>query len=97
MIPSIGRIVHYQSHGSADGTYASACRAAVITSLCENPGSIDPETGTVCVSLAVLNPEGMFFKEHLPQDETNKFGGSWHWPERVINGIGEEEENVCVH
>lgn len=29
--PSVGRTVHYVSHGSPDGTYPSVCRAATIT------------------------------------------------------------------
>jgi hypothetical protein len=86
MIPCIGRIVHYQSHGSADGTYASECRAAVITALCDLEEGLRQEFGEHCLSLAVLNPEGMFFKQCVPLDETNKFGGSWHWPERLETG-----------
>jgi hypothetical protein len=35
------------------------------------------------VSLAVLNPEGMFFGGMVSQDEQLKRGGTWHWPERV--------------
>jgi hypothetical protein len=87
MKPTVGRAVHYVAHGTPvreDGTQAfpSVCRAAVVTEVCDNPDGIDPETGTLCVSLVVLNPTGMFFQEHLPQDEQQKRGGSWHWPER---------------
>lgn len=86
--PSVGRVVHYVSHGTpvrADGTQAfqPECRAAIVTEVCDNPDGVDPETGTPCVSLAVLNPTGMFFNRHLVQDETTKAGGTWHWPERV--------------
>lgn len=83
MKPSVGRIVHYQSFGTPGGEYASACRAAIVTAVCDNPGGTDPESGTPCVSLAVLNPTGMFFDEHLPQDEDGHAGGTWHWPERT--------------
>lgn len=69
--PTIGRIVHYRSRGSADGVFKPECRAAVVT-----------EVGTIfCVSLAVLNPSGMFFDAdvtHIGQGE-KAAGGSWHW------------------
>lgn len=29
--PALGEPVHYQAHGSADGTYPPACRAATVT------------------------------------------------------------------
>lgn len=81
MIPSIGRIVHYQSHGSANGAYESTCRAAVITEICGDQDHSDP--GTQCVGLVVLNPEGIFLKQHIFQDDTTLQGGTWHWPELV--------------
>lgn len=75
--PSVGRIVHYVSQGSPvreDGTqaYTSECRAAVIT-----------EADAHTVGLCVLNPTGQFFNRGVEQDEGDKAGGSWHWPERV--------------
>jgi hypothetical protein len=70
--PSVGRIVHYVSYGTPNGEYQSSCRAAVVTE------AVDEEL----VSLAVLNPEGMFFNQEVLYDEHNA-GGSWHWPERV--------------
>lgn len=76
MKPSIGRIVHYVSYGTPGGEYPSVCRAAVIT-----------DVSVLChreeVSLCVLNPEGLFFNKHVPHDEAEKSGGTWHWPERV--------------
>ncbi|MFE5093205.1 hypothetical protein ACFRCI_23310 [Streptomyces sp. NPDC056638] len=51
-------------------------RAAIITSAVEYDGAW-------IVSLAVLNPTGMFFSEDVPYDASGLQGGSWHWPERV--------------
>lgn len=70
--PSVGRVVHCVSYGTPKGEYTSECRAAVITEV----------TSDTVVSLAVLNPTGMFFKTDVELDEVNK-GGTWHWPERV--------------
>ncbi|EFC78882.1 hypothetical protein [Parafrankia sp. EUN1f] len=72
--PSVGQIVHYVSFGTPGGEYPSVCRAAVITEVKENGD---------CVGLAVLNPTGMFFNQHICQDEDSRAGGTWHWPERV--------------
>lgn len=83
MRPSVGRVVHYVSYGTPGGEYTSQCRAAVVTEVCDNPNGVDPETGALCVSLAVLNPTGMFFSGHRSQDEIDKAGGTWHWPERT--------------
>jgi len=75
--PSVGRIVHYQSYGTPGGEYESVCRAAVVTEV------HGPDTSGEVVSLAVLNPEGMFFKARMPQGDPGHTGGTWHWPERV--------------
>lgn len=71
--PSIGRIVHYQAHGSPDGTHKPAPRAAVITEV----------TDDTKVGLCVLNPSGFFFNQGCLFDasETPK-GGTWRWPPR---------------
>lgn len=76
MKPSVGRIVHYRSYGTPGGEYTSECRAAVVTEVSEKSG------GSWKLSLAVLNPEGMFFNRACPHDEGDKVGGTWHWPER---------------
>lgn len=78
-VPSVGRIVHYQSYGTAGGEFQPQCRAAIITEV-EGPA---PADANVYVGLAVLNPSGLFFDQHIPQDENGKRGGTWHWPERV--------------
>jgi hypothetical protein len=75
MKPSVGRIVHYVSYGTPGGEYGKECRAAIITEVTPIPA---PET----VGLAVLNPSGLFFHEAC-QDEDDKAGGTWHWPERI--------------
>lgn len=88
--PSVGRVIHYVSHGTPirpDGSqaYASRCRAATITDV--RGRAVDPatqrEVDSWCVSLAVLNPTGMFFHESVVQAEDAHDGGTWHWSERV--------------
>ena len=58
--PSVGRIVHYVSRGSADGQFPATCRAAVVTELADPDGH--------SLGLAVLNPTGMFFDRLIPWD-----------------------------
>lgn len=74
MTPTINRAVHYQAHGSPDGTHKSVPRAAIVTEVFSDK----------CVSLCVLNPTGLFFQLSvmLDESETPK-GGTWHWPPRV--------------
>jgi hypothetical protein len=74
--PTVGRVVHYVSRGSADGVFAPACRAAVVTEVDANDE----------VGLAVLNPGGLFFDRqvaHREPTEGELVGGTWHWPEWV--------------
>lgn len=89
--PSIGRIVHYVSHGTPGGEYTKECRAAVITELTGDPDHPGQ------VGLAVLNPTGFFFNRAREHHEAkgddkggtpgggalNHPGGTWHWPERT--------------
>lgn len=77
--PSVGRIVHYVSHGTPsrpDGSQAfeSQCRAAIIA-------GIDPDYPHH-LDLVVFNPTGLFFNQ-CAHDEDGKAGGTWHWPERA--------------
>lgn len=81
--PSVGRVVHYVSHGTPvreDGTqaYPSVCRAATVT-------EVDGER----VGVAVTNPTGMFFHSlaaggcDYASPDNELVGGTWHWPEPV--------------
>lgn len=86
MNPSVGRIVHYVSYGTPGGEYTSQCRAAVVTEvgpIWVPAGNSGPSAGVAVASLAVLNPQGMFFNQDVHQDEDGHAGGTWHWPERV--------------
>lgn len=84
--PTVGRIVHYQSHGSPDGKYTPQPRAAVVTAISVTlaPGSTLPSVGepTSAVDLCVLNPEGMYFNRGVPFSETPQ-PGHWNWPPRA--------------
>lgn len=74
MTPTIGRIVHYQAHGSPDGTHRSVPRAAVVTEVVSDR----------IVSLCVLNPTGLYFDVAVELDESETpRGGTWHWPPRA--------------
>lgn len=83
--PSVGRIVHYRSRGSADGMFPQMCRAAIVTGL---PGPREGNVGGHRVSLCVLNPEGMYFNPEIDEDQGVSnggpvvyLGGTWHWAE----------------
>jgi hypothetical protein len=87
--PSVGRVVHYVSHGTpirGDGSQAftAQCRAAIVTET-GDPDGVDADLGRV--GLCVLNPTGQFFHPLAAggcrHDEQEKTGGTWHWPERV--------------
>lgn len=77
--PSIGRVVHYQSLGSKDGKYKPEPRAAHITEVLETP---EDGYGRTRVSVAVLNPTGLFFAQDVALvDEPTP--GAVNWPPRV--------------
>jgi hypothetical protein len=73
--PIVGDVVHYVSYGTPGGEYTSQCRAAVVTEVHRED----------VVSLAVLNPTGMYFIQRLELGDPmpRALGGTWHWPERV--------------
>ena len=74
-IPSVGRVVHYQSYGTPGGEYLPEPRAAIIT-------EIEGDLSGVRVGLAVMNPTGMFFNQDVPYSDAPK-PGHWNWPPRV--------------
>lgn len=75
--PALGRLVHYVSFGSPDGTHpAGECRAAIITSITH-----DPASGLDVIGLCVFNPSGIYFNAFVPYDKGHA-PGSWHWPEK---------------
>lgn len=75
-VPSVGRIVHYRSRGSADGAFQPQCVAAIITLVWDDDGDGQE------VGLSVLNPAGLFFAERIRHDQEGLSPGSWHWPEQ---------------
>lgn len=83
--PTIGRSVHYVAFAAGAGV-AVEHRAAIVT---EEPGD-GAETAINAVGLAVFNPEGLWFKRTVPQDQKDKAPGTWHWPE----GTREEEKET---
>jgi len=83
--PSVTRMVHYVSYGTSGGEYTKECRAAVVTEVegrAVRPPDME-ETDMWVVGLCVMNPTGLFFRQHVVQMEDAHDGGTWHWPERV--------------
>lgn len=78
MIPTVGRLVHYQAYGTPGGEYPSIERAAVVTGVEFSDTDSSIEERNYKVSLAVLNPTGMFFNQDVPYSETPK-PGYWNW------------------
>lgn len=64
----VGDIVHYVSYGTPKGEFTSQCRAAIVTEI------HGPET----VSIAVINPTGVFFGTAASFSE-HETGGTWHY------------------
>jgi hypothetical protein len=90
--PAVGRIVHYQSYGTPGGEYLPEPRAAIVTEIVGHQASdaYRGEDGIMgadvfpnhVVSLAVLNPTGMFFNTDVHFAETPT-PGHWNWPPRA--------------
>jgi hypothetical protein len=95
--PSVGRIVHYHSYGTPGGEYRPEARAAIITAVhwsdaadeedwqgIEQPAASGDDQAIDyidSISLAVLNPTGMFFNENVPFSSVPA-PGHWSWPPR---------------
>ncbi len=58
--PTVGRIVHYVAYGTPVGEFPKTCRAAVVIEV----------TDAKTVGLVVLNPQGLFFHQNLPYDDS---------------------------
>ena len=82
--PIVGQTVHYRSRGSADGVFKPVCRAAVITEV----------HGVFNVSLAVLNPTGVFFDAEVTNESRNEYiPGAWHWLQDCHDPRNTEEKS----
>lgn len=80
MKPSIGRIVHFQTYGSAGGEYLPAPMAALVTRVDDSFGTDEhPETR---VDLAVFYESGLAFRRNIEFAESPT-PGHWNWPPRV--------------
>lgn len=76
--PAVGNTVHYHSYGTPGGEYLPEPRAAIITAV--NAQIPEGWKGDgLPVSLCVLNPTGLFFKELIPYAE-KPTPGHWNWP-----------------
>lgn len=70
--PTVGRVVHYHSYGTPGGEYLPEARAAIVTGVLPSGA----------VSLAVLNPTGLFFAPSVEFSE-EPAPGCWSWPPRA--------------
>lgn len=65
-LPTIGRIVHYVSYGSAGGRFKSTCRAAIVTEVSETRADSEE------IGLAAINPTGIFFDRQVRHSEDDR-------------------------
>lgn len=72
-LPTVGRIVHYQSYGTPGGEYLPEPRAAIITQVSDD---VRGEVG-----LMVMSPTGTFFNTKVPFADVPT-PGHWNWPPR---------------
>lgn len=70
MKPTVGRIVHYMTRGSADGVYPPTPFASIITEVVND----------TCVHLVTFGPSGIRFEQNVIQGDNAP--GTWHWPKR---------------
>jgi hypothetical protein len=69
--PTVGRIVHYKTRGSADGVFPPTAFAAIVTQVHE---------GSMYADLVTFGPSGMRFETNV---EYGNDAGQWAWPARV--------------
>lgn len=97
--PTIGRIVHYHSRGSADGVFKPEPRAAVVTGISSDVEIRQDGYGrpfaVETISLAVLNPTGFFFNEKVPFSVEPR-AGHWSWPPRTSEPSWAERFNLAT-
>jgi len=74
--PTVGRVVHYVSHGTPGGEYTSECRAAIVTEV----------NTSDTVGLCVLKPTGQFFNRTVVHDEGSEALGDPDCPDRANHG-----------
>ena len=79
--PTVGRIVYYKSAGSADGTYPSVERAAIVT-------NVHSDT---CVDLCVFNPTGLHFNQRVEYGDDPM---QWHWMPYQMEQAAKKEIEV---
>lgn len=68
--PTVGRIVHFHTRGSADGVYPPTNFAGIITEVASDTQ----------VSIAVFGKAGLRFEQDVHFGEEP---GQWSWPPRV--------------
>jgi hypothetical protein len=76
--PSIGRIVHYVSRGSADGVYEPVHVPLLVVASWIEPS----ENHAVYVNGWTFNSHGQRYEESVPFDGDGE-RGTWHWPCQV--------------
>lgn len=72
IIPTVGRIVLYKSPASADGTYPTTDRPAIVVDVHD----VSPNHDEILVKLCVFHPFGLQFTEWLKQGEADN---NWDW------------------
>jgi len=87
MIPTVGRIVHYQNLGDKDGRYPPETQAALITGAkLREPAKAhdDAPCSEACyiVDLHIFYRTGDFFMLDVPYNP-EATSGHWRWPERA--------------
>lgn len=78
-VPTVGRILHFVSRGSADGAYPPRDTPLIVT---DSYSITDVDDNIhLCVDGWTLNPNGIRYETGAPHNDHGK-PGSWHWPER---------------